>query len=787
MTSALFPPQQAILDHGIIDLGFSAVVSLPTGAGKTTIAEMAMDRALARGERVAYLTPLKALAEEKIRTWDARWPESKVGIFTGDYATSSGPVPYRDADVIICTYERLDGILRHWRRHLGWLSKLGLVVVDELHLLMDPTRGPRLEGTISRLSRVNPFCRVLGLSATVSNHRELAAWLDGVSYHSNWRPVRLKHEVRRFKRLADKTTLVTDLVKETTSEKGQSLVFASSRRRAEQLAKTLTAKGVLAAHHHAGLSIEVRRDIEAKFRAGALNCLVATPTLEMGLNLPCRTVIIADSTRWNGETFAPLPVWNYLQRAGRAGRPGQDGEGRAILLAPCWSKSMPDYERANPEPIRSQLAHPARLAEQILIEVASRCCRTRAQLRASFLPATLAQRQDPEIGGRLDDCLATMLEAGFIEEDEKGFLRPTSIGWVAVRHQLTPATAKHLIALQTITASEHLTDFDLLLHHCWDIDLRPQLPIAIEVVEALEREIADIPSILLDNPPPTDLAPRAVAAGVVMGVTAWRYLQDGDLSELCQQLDLYPSDANLLRENLVRLLLASTELHTVLDDSVESGSGQTIEAFIGPRLHRRLRRLALQLEYGLPGKSVLLTRIPGCGGKLARRLFEAGIEDLEDLCLEEPTTLAEIPGIGTKRATGWILAANELVKDTSPFDEASSPKKKPRSLPCPPGWPPDIEPGRLRRAMQLRVIRTNDGFCVSGGADEHLVVDDSCDCADYMQNGSGWWCKHRLATRLFLKDSPLSELAARVSELKPPASLAGHLADLALGRRWCHE
>ena len=70
--TALYPPQQEILDHGIIDLGFSSVISLPTGAGKTTLAEIGMDRALAHGERVTYLTPLKALAEEKVAAWKRR-------------------------------------------------------------------------------------------------------------------------------------------------------------------------------------------------------------------------------------------------------------------------------------------------------------------------------------------------------------------------------------------------------------------------------------------------------------------------------------------------------------------------------------------------------------------------------------------------------------------------------------------------------------------------------------------------------------------------------------------
>jgi helicase len=89
----LYPPQQDVLDHGLLDLGFSSVISLPTGTGKTTLAEMGMDRALARGERAVYLTPLKALAEEKITTWKNRWPGRKVGIFTGDYESSKVPVP----------------------------------------------------------------------------------------------------------------------------------------------------------------------------------------------------------------------------------------------------------------------------------------------------------------------------------------------------------------------------------------------------------------------------------------------------------------------------------------------------------------------------------------------------------------------------------------------------------------------------------------------------------------------------------------------------------------------
>lgn len=783
--TTLFPPQQEVLNHGILDLGFSSVLSLSTGAGKTTLAEMGMERALIRGERVAYLTPLKALAEEKITSWRDRWPGRKVGIFTGDYEASVVPVPYRDAEVLICTYERFDGILRYWQRHLDWLSQLGLVVVDEFHLLMDPNRGPRLEGALSRLRRVNPFCRVMGLSATVSNHADLAAWLDGVSYHNTWRAVPLEHEVRRFKRLADKAGLIIDIVAETANDKGQTLIFTSSRHRAEQIAAQVSAAGYSATHHHAGLSLADRRVVESDFRAGRLACLVATPTLEMGLNLPCRTVVIADNTRWNGESFEPLPVWNYLQRAGRAGRPGQDGTGRAVLLAPTWARGLQDYGRATPEPIRSRLTKSSSLAEQILIEVASRSCRTKAQLAGAFIPSTLAFRQDPSIADRFVDCLDDLLVSGLMSEDQSAILHPSLVGWVAVRHQLSPATAKHLLSLSDLEKARNLTIFDLLLHHCWDSDLQPQLAVSIEVIDFLEDMIRDIPSQLLDAAPPASITPRACAAGVLMATLAWHYIQGKDLEKICGFLDVYVSDAEVLRQNLVRLLQASADLHQAADSVTDPAERRLRERFCGSSLASRIRRLGIQLEHGLPGDAVYLTRIPGCGGRLARRLLEAGITDLEDLCNQEPSDLAVIPGIGLKRAKTWIEAAECLIKEFEP-DMTPAPPCRSRSIATPTDWPSDIDPGRLQRASTLKVDGGPWTYWVSGGAEEHCVQWDACDCADFAQHEAGWWCKHRLAVRLANKDRKLKALIDRLTDLRPPPSLAGHLADLALGRRWQH-
>jgi helicase len=787
--SRLYPPQRDIVEGGFLDLGFNTVLSLPTGAGKTTLAEMGIDRCLARGDRAVYLTPLRALAEEKIQAWANRWPGRKVGIFTGDYDSGDVPVPYRDAEILICTYERLDGCLRAWQRHLGWLSQLGLVVVDEFHLLMDPSRGPRLEGALTRLRRVNPFCQIIGLSGTVSNYHELARWLDGVAYHSTWRPVPLRHEVLRYKQLSDKPALVQRIVGETRQAGGQTLVFVNSRRRAEHLAKGLSDAGLPAGHHHAGLRLDDRRRIEAAFRSGVLAAVVATPTLEMGLNLPCRTVVVADHSRWNGETFTPLPTWNYLQRAGRAGRPGQDGEGTCYLLAPTWARDLPDYRRAQPEPVRSHLLRPAALAEQVLIEVCSRSCRTRDQLLHDFLPRTLAATHDhAQAATTFQACLSDLLQGGLIVEtpNPRGvqLLHATPIGQVAIRHQLSPRTALTLLGLRDLVDGG-IRDFDLLLRVCWDPDCAPVIPCAIEEVDLVEDGIHPIPSRLLDLAAPTTLPPRRIAAGVKMAWLLWARTRGLNHEALAAQTDVYPHDLTMLVDAVVRLLTAAADLHNAADPVTDPVLRKQRERFCGPSLVSRLRRLARQLAFGLDGTTVQLTLVDGIGGVTARKLADAGITDLETLANAEASDLLRLRGIGAARAQTWIDAATSLLSDLG--NDEPEPPPPPRSV-HPQQWPTDLDVGRLRRALTLKATRQapRGPWVVTGGADEHQVYACTCDCADFLAHplapdGSSWWCKHRLAVAIAQQDRLIQTAVRLLQTIVTPPTVAGHLGDLVLG------
>jgi helicase len=132
----------------------------------------------------------------------------------------------------------LDVCTRTWRSHWNWIPEVDLVVVDEVHLLGDSGRGARLEGALSRLRRLNPFCRVLALSATLGNRAELADWFGGVEFASEWRAVPLNWRFTRYRKADQKPEVLLSEARAVAEAGGQSLVFVQSRRRTETLANS---------------------------------------------------------------------------------------------------------------------------------------------------------------------------------------------------------------------------------------------------------------------------------------------------------------------------------------------------------------------------------------------------------------------------------------------------------------------------------------------------------------------------------------------------------------------
>ncbi|MGZ0747043.1 ATP-dependent DNA helicase [Haloparvum sp. AD34] len=495
----LYPPQEQAVEAGLLD-GENLVAAVPTASGKTLIAELAMLSAIERGGTALYIVPLRALASEK-KTEFERWEEFgiDVGVTTGNYEADGEWLATQD--VIVATSEKVDSLIRNGA---PWIDDLSCVVSDEVHLVDDSHRGPTLEVTLAKLRRVNPGLQTVALSATVGNAAEIADWLDANLVESDWRPIDLRMGVHYGNAInfddgsqvevpvesGEKQTpaLVGDaLDTEEDGQGGSSLVFVNSRRNAESAARKLgdvtrprltgeertklrdlaaeirdvsdtdTSEDLAdavadgAAFHHAGLAAEHRSLVEDAFRDRLIKCVCATPTLAAGVNTPARRVIVRDWRRYDGEFggMKPLDTLEIHQMCGRAGRPGLDPYGEAVLLAKD-SETMDElFERyvwADAEPVRSKLAAEPALRTHVLATIASGFASSREGL-LEFLDNTLyaTQTDDERRLADVTDTVLDYLEANDFLERDGDSLVATGIGHTVSRLYLDPMSAAEMI------------------------------------------------------------------------------------------------------------------------------------------------------------------------------------------------------------------------------------------------------------------------------------------------------------------------------------------------------
>jgi len=421
----LFPPQEECIRQGVLE-GQNIVLASPTASGKTLIAELcALKHVLDNNGKVIYLSPLRALATEKLEEFKkyagikkSNGCKVSVGISTGDFDTADNWLARYD--IIVTTNEKADSLLRHRTK---WMDDISLVIADEVHLLNEAGRGPTLEIVLARLMQCNPLIQILALSATINNVDELAGWLNAKHIVTSWRPINLREGVvlqeeiqyqdGGSRKIEQETRLtVVNMVLNTVRNGGQALIFASTRKNAMSAAKTVAShmdkvlmpksgsklvrksleeqtKGALwkeaekilnigertqmsvelaelmryaVAYHHAGLSGAHRNLIEQAFKERKIKVLTATPTLAWGVNLPARTVIIQDYRRFEaGLGNYPISVLDYKQMAGRAGRPKYDTLGESVLIAKTAGEA--DFLMEN-----YVLAKPERIWSRLAVE-----------------------------------------------------------------------------------------------------------------------------------------------------------------------------------------------------------------------------------------------------------------------------------------------------------------------------------------------------------------------------------------------------------------------------------
>ncbi|MCU0723140.1 MAG: DEAD/DEAH box helicase [Planctomycetes bacterium] len=377
-----------------ISEGRSVIVAAPTGAGKTLVAEYALEQCLREGRRAVYTAPIKALSNQKFRDF-GRTYGGKIGILTGDVSLNP------EAPVVIMTTEIFRNTIFE---NPARLSGLAYAIFDEIHFLDDPERGTVWEESIIFAP---PDVRFVFLSATVSNLDELAAWISEVRreplevVREEGRPVPLHHRLFiRGKGVGDFRDLQAAAAEAERRNRGRPLrrprgpaprrpedrgpdvvralvdagdlpaiVFSFRRADCEEKAeraarldlvsfeegkalaadfdalarifdigddpgaramRRLAARGV--AFHHAGLLPTLKEVVERLFTDGRIRLLFATDTFALGVNMPAKAVVLSALRKFDGERVSWLLSREYQQMAGRAGRRGIDTEGRVLAF-----------------------------------------------------------------------------------------------------------------------------------------------------------------------------------------------------------------------------------------------------------------------------------------------------------------------------------------------------------------------------------------------------------------------------------------------------------------------
>ncbi|MCI2413729.1 MAG: DEAD/DEAH box helicase [Candidatus Aramenus sp.] len=650
----LNPVQSEAVRSGLLE-GRRLLVTTPTGSGKTLIAELGMiSRILDEGGKAVYVTPLRALTSEKFATLK-HWERLglKVEMSSGDYDTDDEWL--RDYDVIVTTYEKLDSL---WRHRPSWLKEVTYYVLDELHYLNDSERGPVVESVAVRAKKRN----LLALSATVSNYKEIASWLNAEPIATNWRPVPLKEGIILEDKkgctviFQDNTVLtlrgndaITSYTLHVVKNGGQVLVFRNSRKTAETTAKKLAVameevdlndkellevsrrfkevedggegerellselalRGV--AFHHAGLSKGLRDVIEASFRERKLKVIVATPTLAAGVNLPARVVIVGDIYRFNRKLIGykeEISVMEYKQMSGRAGRPGFDDYGESLIVVrdrKNVERVMKKYVLSDPEPIESKLGNESSFYKFVLGILASEGALSEEELM-DFVDQTLL---DKEIArSYFQSGVKWLKENGFIEGEDK--LRLTTFGRRVSDLYVNPFTAK--IVRDYLSGSEVGCNLAYLHLLAYTPD-GPSMGVSKSEKDRLLDEVYC--PLFVDEPEDNDEFYNYLSAiKVALIMSDW--IDEVDEDVILQRYQIGSGDLRNLVETMDWL----------------SYSGYHIAKVIGREDHYdNLLTLNKRVKDGIKEELIPLVQIPGVGRKRARLLYSNGIKRPEDVVM----------------------------------------------------------------------------------------------------------------------------------------------------------
>ncbi|KPI41227.1 putative helicase mug81 [Cyphellophora attinorum] len=495
-----FNAMQTQIFHTLYHTSNNVFLGSPTGSGKTLAAELAMWQAFRDhpGSKVVYIAPMKALVRERLNDWGKRLARPlglRLVELTGDNTPDTRAI--NDADIIVTTPEKWDGISRSWQNR-SYVRKVSLVIIDEIHLL-GGDRGPILEIIVSRMNYIATQAeagtiRLLGMSTAAANAVDLANWLGvkpgnnqacstsaiaptymAIKTHSPTKPVIVFVASRKQTRLTAKELVNLCGMEDNPRrfshfDSEEDLELTLSTVKDDSFREALSFGIGL---HHAGLVESDRSLAEQLFATNKIQILVATATLAWGVNLPAHLVVVKGTQFFDAKTegYKDMDLTDVLQMLGRAGRPQFDTSGVARIFTQDAKKSFYKHFLHTGFPVESTL-HKT-LDNHLGAEISAGTITTkqdaldyltwtfffrRLHKNPSYYGLELSAEEHKEnplaarqlaadyVVSLVDKSVADLTDSSCIESEPNGNVDPTPFGKIMSYYYLSHSSIRNFIA-----------------------------------------------------------------------------------------------------------------------------------------------------------------------------------------------------------------------------------------------------------------------------------------------------------------------------------------------------
>ena len=666
------PAQKAVIESGYLEDKSNYIICIPTASGKTVLGVLPALKTILDGGKAVYAAPLLSIQNEKVKEFKAF---EEHGISVGKHPASS--------DLSVMVFESFDALTR-----FSWntLRDVDTLIIDEFHMIGEFSRGPTLEAAITRAKIINPSMRIIALSATLRNIEEIEGWLEGKCVEHDYRPVPLHKEVldAEMFNTKNKNDVIVKVLEKSIKDSSQALAFVSTRRFTESLATYVSKKidkkinvkqresfkevaekildvpkrkGSLptttclklaesiehgVAFHHAGLFNEQKEIIEDEFRNGNILMITATPSLMYGVNLPSKTVVIRDNTRWTAQGPQPIPVFDYEQMSGRAGRPQYDDVGYSYLIAKTMDEAMNleayyidgEIELTNSKLVDNKDA----ILKQIIAQIASTLSKNLDELTEFFSKTlygyqmannpSMAMFAADSIRFELENSLEFLLQNGIIRATPEG-LKTTDFGSLIAKSNYSVETAVKIKEYISGITQINVNEFIYALCETPDVPLisfkgrKSKDPVREKLSEA------GLFAVDIGNPEAT-------------AVSLMEWIDERNEYEIENRYSVYSASTRRSAYEASRLVKFAKDTSEVL------GNYSNLKDF---------DILSARLYYGVKEDIIpLVVSVKRLGRKRARNLVKIFGNDLSGVSENE---LQKVEGIGPKLAEKIRLFANK--------------------------------------------------------------------------------------------------------------------------------